>query len=117
MLLDAEVAALAAGEPSGDVLAHRQMVRASSEALRTIVDLAAHRDDGPRLVHRPVAVSAEEYPQLSIGDFMVSLYNGLAVERLLVTWPDGRTEEALQVLDDALKQLEALQAAAQRSTE
>ena len=72
----------------------------------TVMDLAAMREDGPRLVLEPVTVSAADAPALPEADYMVSLYNGGTVQRVRVAWPDGRRADALTVLRRAVAVLE-----------
>ena len=64
------------------------------------------RKDGPRLVLEPVKVTPAEAALLSEADYMVSLYNGGMVERVRIAWPDGRREDALSVLRQAVAALE-----------
>lgn len=81
-----------------DVLAFRAGVAAASPHMATVMALAEGRVDGPRLEVRAVAVPLEDYPALGVHDFMVSLYNGHTVMRVVIA-PDGI--EALPVLTSA----------------
>ena len=94
----------AIGEGADDPLAARAAV--THPALATVMELAAMREDGPRLVLEAGTVAAEEAAGLREADYMVSLYNGGTVQRVLVVWPDGRREDALVLLRQAVAALE-----------
>ena len=83
LLVDA--AADAAFRTSGedDVLAFRARLAAGSEALALAFALCAMDPHGPRLVTEAVEVPVEDYPELEVEDFMVSLYNGRTVMRVI----------------------------------
>ena len=74
----------------GDLLAHRAALAAGSPALALILDLAALRDGGPRLVTEAVEVPLADYDTLSEQEFMVSLYNKHTVPRLRIAIGDAR---------------------------
>jgi hypothetical protein len=94
----------AIGAGAEDPLAERGAV--SDAALAIVMDLAAMREGGPRLVLEPVAVTAAEAEALREADYMVSLYNGATVQRVRIAWADGRREDALAVLRQAVAALE-----------
>ena len=79
---------------------------ASHPALATVMELAAMREEGPRLVLEAITVSAAEAATLREADYMVSLYNGATVQRVRIAWPDGRREDALTLLRRAVAALE-----------
>ena len=81
-------------QAGGDPLAHREGVARGE--LGTVMELAAMREDGPRLVVETVAL--EDPEAVSEADYMVSVYNGGTVQRVRIAWPDGRREDALPVL-------------------
>jgi hypothetical protein len=88
-----------------DVLAFRTRLAAAMPALDSVFALCALAPDGPRLVTRTVAVPLPDYPSLPLADFMVSLYNGNTVQRvLLVGAGDGRL--ALEVIGEAVAGLQ-----------
>lgn len=103
--LDAAVDALARAGDENDILAGRSALRYRLPALAPILDLAAM--DGTILVLEPVEVALGDYPALGVEDFMVSLYNGRTVPRVLIAWPDGRRQDVHEVLAAALAALEA----------
>jgi len=102
LLLDAEIDRRCAGT---DLLAARAALAAAHPALAHIMALAALREGGPRLVLAQVAVSAAAYSQLSEADYMVSLYNGATVPRLMLALPDGTQHDALATLHEAAEAL------------
>jgi hypothetical protein len=99
LLIDAAI------EQGDDPLAQRA-IAAAHPALATVMELAAMREDGPRLVLEAVTVTAAEAASLREADYMVSLYNGGTVQRVLVGWPDGRRADALSLLRQAVAALE-----------
>jgi hypothetical protein len=100
LLLDAAIEAGA-----DDPLARRRAA-AADPALALVMELAAMRADGPRLVLEAVTITAAEAAALRQADYMVSLYNGAAVQRVRIAWPDGRRADALEVLQQAAAALE-----------
>jgi len=108
MLIDAYADRLfAADARGGDILAFRAALASVSPALATIFALCAQREGGPRLAIEAVTVPIAEYATLAVEDFMVSLYNGSAVQRLLVVHPEGGREDAHAVLAAAARALPA----------
>lgn len=103
--LDAAVDVLARAGDENDILAGRSALRHHLPALAPILDLAAM--DGTTLVLEPVEVALGDYPALGVEDFMVSLYNGRTVPRVLIAWPDGRRQDVHEALASALAGLEA----------
>ena len=103
LTLDAAADAHAAG---GDVLAVRAALAARSEALRLLFALCAMRADGPRLVTEAVTVPLGDYGKLGVEDFMVSLYNGHTVQRVLIAEGTAR-RDVHAVLAEALEALAA----------
>jgi hypothetical protein len=79
---------------------------ASNPALALVMELCAMREDGPRLVLETVAITAEDAASVREADYMVSLYNAGTVQRVRIAWPDGRREDALSVLRQAVAALE-----------
>ena len=103
LLVDAVAdARFAAEAKGGDILAFRESLAAGSDALALVFALAARRAD---LVTDAVKVPLADYGQLSVEDFMVSLYNRNQVQRLRIALPDGRREDVHAVLDAALADL------------
>ena len=100
LLIDAAI-----GDGADDPLAQRAAA-AAHPALATVMELAAMREDGPRLLLEGVTVTAAEASALREADYMVSLYNGGTVQRVLVGWPDGRRADALSLLRQAVAALE-----------
>ena len=96
---DAHFAAEAKG---GDILAFRESLAAGSDALALVFALAARRAD---LVTEAVTVPLADYGQLSVEDFMVSLYNANTVQRIRIVTPDGRRVDVHDVLAAALAAL------------
>ena len=63
-------------------------------------------DNGSRLILEPVTITPAEAATLREADYMVSLYNSATVQRVRISWPDGRREDALTVLRQAAAALE-----------
>jgi len=103
LLVDAYADRLfAAQTEADDILEFRAGLAAASPALGLVFDLAAGR---ARLVTEAVTVPVEEYGRLSVQDFMVSLYNGHTVQRVLVVAPDGTRHDVHAVLEEAVGRL------------
>jgi hypothetical protein len=103
LLIDAEIdRRLAAG---GDILTHRAALAAREPALALVMELAAMREAGPRLVLEPVEVPPADYPGLSEAEYMVSLYNNATVPRVRVALVDGSRHDALAALRAAVAAL------------
>jgi len=100
LLLDAAI------EESADDPLARRRAAASDPSLALVMELAAMRENGPRLVLEAVTITVADAAGLREADYMVSLYNGATVERVRVAWPDGRREDALRLLRDAVAALE-----------
>ena len=105
LLIDQAADARFAASGEGDILAFRAELAAESEALALVLALAAMGADGPQLVVEAVAVPLAEYPMLGVEDFMVSLYNGQSVQRVLVATPDGARRDVHEMLVAALSTL------------
>lgn len=108
LLLDEVVDELFEGSRATDILAFRAGLAARAPALALLLDLCAMRDDGPRLVLEPVEVPLADYAGLDVQDFMVSLYNGHTVQRVLVALPDGTRHDFQVVLAEARTALGAV---------
>ena len=91
----------------GDRLVFRAKLAAQSPALGLVLELAAMREGGARLVLEPVEVQPADYPKLSEAEYMVSLYNNATVPRVLVAMADGGRRDALGVLREAVLALNA----------
>lgn len=86
---------------AADIIAWRDGLRARCPALGAIFDACAVPPVGG-LVTAAVEVPLADFPRLSTADFMVSLYNGLTVQRVLLAAPDGPTRLAREVIGEAL---------------
>jgi hypothetical protein len=86
---------------AADILAWRGILRERCPALGAVFDACAV-PPAAELATRAVAVPIADYPQLSTADFMVSLYNGHTVQRVLLVWPEGTTRLAREVIGEAL---------------
>ena len=104
LLVDAEIDRRFDAGRDGDLLDYRALVAAGSEPLALVMELAALRAGGAHLVLEPVTVAASEAPALPESDYMVSLYNGATVPRVLIALGDAR-REALGVLRAAVAAL------------
>ena len=106
-LVDAYADRLFSAQPSpGDILVFREDLAAGSDALRLIFALAARSADVvPSTAF--VAVPLETYGQLRVEDFMVSLYNGNAIQRQFLLLPDGTKRDLLDTLAQAMAALAA----------
>jgi len=87
--------------PAADVVAWRDLLRSRCPALGAIFDACAV-PPAAELMTAAVDVPLADYPRLSTADFMVSLYNGLTVQRVLLVSAAGETRLARAVIDDAL---------------
>ena len=63
------------------------------------MELAALRDDGPRLI-----IEARAQPPLSEAEYMVSVYNSGTIPRLMIA-ANGAAHEALPLLRQAVAEL------------
>ena len=98
-------AAIDARCPAGaDPLAWRAERATADAALALVMELAAMRDDGARLVVEAVEVPLAEYPALTEAHYMVSLYNGATVPRLRVV-AGSTAADALPLLRRAVAAL------------
>ena len=103
LLVDGAVDEAFAGRTEGgDILAFREEQASRSATLRLVLELAAMREDGPRLVLEAVEVPIRDYGRLKVEDFMVSLYNDHTVQRVRIALPDGRRQDAHEVLAEAV---------------
>lgn len=85
-----------------DVLAYRAALAAENPALATVFGLCALRPGGPVLRIVDMAVPLADYGMLPVEDFMVSLYNGHAVQRVVIEAPDGSRLLVHAILGDAI---------------
>ena len=110
MLIDAFVDRLfAAGGVGDDILVFRATVAREHVALGRILALCS-QNAPVRLAIETVAVPLSDYSTLSVADFMVSLYNGHSVQRLLFIDDAGGRHDMLDTLDAAIAALSALEA-------
>ena len=98
LLLDQAADTLYGGQGE-DILAFRESLAKQSEALALVFALAARELD---LVTEAVEVPVRDYPNLGVEDFMVSLYNGRTVQRVLIALKDGARRDVHEVLAGAL---------------
>lgn len=86
----------AAGDPrlagAADLPAFRSRLAAEAPALGLVFSLCGMGPEAPRLVTHAVEVPLADYPRLTTADFMVSLYNGHTVQRVLFIGPGGETD-------------------------
>jgi len=87
---------------AADPLAFRRALRTACPAIADVFDLCGMQVDAPRLVTHAVEVPLADYAKLDVADFMVSLYNGHTVQRVLFAWPNGRERVAREVLEEAV---------------
>jgi hypothetical protein len=103
MLADAYADRLfGAQQERDDILAFRAGLAERSTALARVFALVRGE---LKLVTEAVAVPLSEYGQLSVEDFMVSLYNGHSVQRIRIVTADGTREDARDVLAKAFEAL------------
>jgi hypothetical protein len=102
LLIDAFADRMFAASGAEDVLVYREDLAARFPTLGPVFALAAQRSDGPQFVHDAVPVPLSDYHQLSIEDFMVSLYNDHTVQRVRIAMPDGSRRDAHEVLSEAI---------------
>jgi hypothetical protein len=102
LLIDAEVDRRAGDDP----LEYRAALAQTHPALGLVMELGAMRAGGPSLVLEPVTITAADAASVSEADYMVSLYNSATVPRVRIAWADGRREDALDVLRQAVAALE-----------
>ena len=105
MLADAYADRLFAEDEADDVLAFRAGLAATSPDLGLVLELAAMRPEGVRLVTEAVAVPLAGYGALAVEDFMVSLYNDHSVQRVRIALPDGGRRDVHEVLAEAVDRL------------
>jgi hypothetical protein len=105
MLVDALVDELG-GRVGEDPLRARAAIAHLSSELALVLEIAAHRGGGPRLVVEEVEVPLVHFETLATAEFMVSLYNEHTVSRLLVAIPDGTRQDARPVLHAAVAAVE-----------
>jgi hypothetical protein len=103
MLIDAYADRLfAAQSGEDDILAFRARLAANAPALGLVFELCALRAEGARLVIEAVDVPLADYGGLEIEDFMVSLYNDHAVQRVRIALLDGSRRDVHEVLAEAI---------------
>jgi hypothetical protein len=105
LLLDAEIDRRFTTSGADDLLVYRAALAAQSSSLALVMNLAAMRDGGPRLVLEPVDIPPADYPALSEPDYMVSLYNNATVPRVLIALPGAERRDALETLRAAVAAL------------
>lgn len=94
----------ARAEPAGDILAFRADIATAHSSLGLVLDFVAGRAE---LSLDAVEVPLCDYGELSVEDFMVSLYNQHSVQRLRIALPDGGRAEVHVVLAAAIAALQA----------
>jgi hypothetical protein len=87
-----------------DVLAFRKRLAEGNDALRLVFAVASQK---LRLAIEPVEVGAETHPSLPVEEFMVSLYDGRRVQRVVVIDGDAR-HDAHEVIAEAVRGLRTL---------
>jgi hypothetical protein len=108
LLCDTFADRLSAQAEAEDDLVFRDRLARQSVALGLVFGVAAQRHDGPGLVLEAVAVPGGDVRRLGLEDFMVSLYNGHEVQRVLIVSPDGSRANAHEVLKEAIAVLRSL---------
>ena len=106
LAIDRAADALFDRQAGGDPLAFRARLKAEDAALGLVLDLADAAPEGPALLLQGMFVSPEAYPALHEADYMVGLYNGGRVERVMIVAPSAPSVEALPVLEQALVALQ-----------
>jgi hypothetical protein len=93
-LLDAYVDRLYAADTgrAEDILAFRAHLSATSPPLALLLAFAEQKPGAPELRLETAPLSPADYPHLSEPEYMVSLYNGASIPRLLLT-TTGRTRQ------------------------
>ncbi len=84
-----------------DVLAYRAAVAAACPEMAAVFGDVARADTISRIAVRTVKVPLPEYGELSVQDYMVSLYNQNTVQRVMLVG-DGPDRPAHPVLRDAI---------------
>lgn len=103
LLVDAAADVLFTARRGGqgeDILAFRADLAAQCAALALVFGVAGRERE---LVTEAVEVPVRDYPNLGVEDFMVSLYNGRAVQRVRVVLADGGRADVQEVLAEAVK--------------
>ncbi len=106
LLIDRAADALFDRKSGDDPLRFREALRRADADLGLVLDLAEMRVGGPALVLGPRRVGPEAYVGLTEPDYMVGLYNGGRIERVLISLADGSVHDALPVLTGALSALQ-----------
>lgn len=88
------------GGQGEDILAFRADLAAQCAALALVFGVAGRECE---LVTEALEVPVRDYPNLGVEDFMVSLYNGRAVQRVRVVLADGERTDAHEVLAEAVE--------------
>jgi hypothetical protein len=104
-LADAFADRLFATSGEDDILVFRTALAKRSAELGIVFAICADHVDGPRVVTEAVEIPIADYGTLPVADFMVSLYNGHTVQRVLVALPDGSRRDAHEVLEAAVAAL------------
>ncbi len=72
-----------------DLPEYRARLEAECEDLAILHAMCRFDADAPKLERKIIAVGDEEAKKLALGDFMISLYNGLSVHAILVHTHDN----------------------------
>ena len=108
LLIDAHVDRLfAAGGRGDDILDYRDRLAREAPAVGLVLTLCSQQHT-TQLIIEAVGVPLAEYGRLSTADFMVSLYNGQSVQRLLLVDPAGQRHDVHAALQAALAALDAI---------
>ncbi|MEP7241203.1 MAG: hypothetical protein ABI697_09995 [Devosia sp.] len=105
LLLDAAVDEAFVRSGESDVLEFRARLATTHRELGLVMEVAAMREGGPRLVLEPVEVAVADTPALGVEDYMVSLYNDRTVPRVLVAPADGGRRDVHALLAAAMDEL------------
>jgi hypothetical protein len=97
-------------ENEDDILEFRGRMATSSRGLGIVMDIAAHRPGGPRVLVGSQPVPIERYSALSVEDFMVSLYNNHSIQQLIIAGEHQPEAELFPVLERALADLAKIKA-------
>jgi len=112
LLIDQAADALFAARHGGqgdDILAFRAELAGQSEALALVFAIAGRELE---LVTETVEVPLGDYGNLTVEDFMVSLYNAHTVQRVRVALPGGGRADVHEVLREAAAALLAFASSA-----
>ena len=85
-----------------DLPEYRDRIEKECTDLQILHALCRFEAAAPSLVRKTIEVSDAESKKLAIGDFMISLYNGLSVYAILVRLPDGKEIRFDELIDRAV---------------